>query len=95
MNEQNEAVNIWLLGKISDAEKALKIREGMVAVWRTGTDSEWFSAAEMHPSTFGQRLSNEVRLEQSNLHERVASKLRHELAMFRALRTKLAEVETK
>ena len=74
----------WLRGKVSDAEKALKTREDMAALWRTGTNAEWAAAGAMHPSTAGRTLRKAARLKEADMHGRIAAKLRHEVTMFRA-----------
>ena len=83
--EAQAALLGWLRGKVSDAEKALEIREELAATWRTGTNAEWASAGAMHPSTAGRTPSKAARITQAQMHDRIASKLRHELAMFRAV----------
>lgn len=79
----------WLRGKVEEAEKTLKTREDMAGLMRTGTNAEWAAAANMHPSTRGQTSSKADRLRDADAHDRIAGKLRHELAMFRATLTAL------
>lgn len=80
----------WLRRKIADAEKALKMREEMAVTWRTGTNAEWAAAAMMHHATAGKVLKKSDRLKEATMHERIAIKLRHELAMFRAVHAALS-----
>lgn len=64
----------WLRGKIADAEKTLKIRQEMAATWRTGSNKEWEAVGNYQPKKH--------RLQQAEMHDRIAVKLRRELFMF-------------
>lgn len=81
----------WLRGKVADAERALKTREDMAATWRGGTDAEWRAAGKLHPSTTGLALGKAARLKAAAGHDRIAGKLRRELAMFRAVLATLTQ----
>lgn len=74
----------WLYRRALEAEQTLVIREGMAKTCRTGTNAEWHSAAQMHPSTAGMRSKKSDRLKEAAGHDRIAVKLRHELGMFKA-----------
>lgn len=80
----------WLRGKVAAAEKSLKIREDMAATYREGTNAEWVAAAAMYPATHGKAPTKAERLKQAHGHDQIAAKLRHELAMFRAVRAALS-----
>ncbi len=71
----------WLVEKVAQAEKTLKMREDMAATCRSGTQAEWTAAAK---STGTKATTKVERLKEAQGHDRIAVKLRRELEMFRA-----------
>lgn len=75
----------WLRCKVADAEKAVKSREQMESVLRSGEDESWCAAAQLHPSTAGQPAFKKAeRLKEAEAQNRIAAKCRRELEMFKA-----------
>lgn len=81
----------WLSEKITEAERAVKAREESAATWRTGTNAEWNAAAEIHPSTAGRTSKKSERLIVAEREERIAAKLRRDLAMLKAIAAALSQ----
>lgn len=85
----------WLSEKISEAEKAVKVRAEMAATCRSGTNAQWAAASSMHPSTVGRSPTKGERLVEAARHDRIAVKLRHDLQMLKAIAAALSQPNTK
>ena len=90
MTEEGRVVGItheelldWLRAKVTEAEKAVATREQMAETWRRGTDAEWIAAAGLHPSTAGKSLGKASRKKEATMHDRIAIRMRRDLAMLR------------
>jgi hypothetical protein len=81
MSNRKEMVE-FIEGKLIDAFAALKAREEMETVWRGGTDESWRAV--------GCTRTKAQRLKDSEMHGRIAVKLRHEVNMFKAVKDALS-----
>ncbi len=84
----------WLADKIAETEKAVKAREQMGATWRTGSNAHWNAVADMHPSTAGRKSTKRERLACAARDDRIAEKLRRDLAMLKAIAAALSQPNT-
>lgn len=75
----------WLRGKLTDAEKTLAAREQAATTWKGGTNASWAAAARMHPSTASEPpLTKAARVEIATREERIATRCRYDVLMFRS-----------
>lgn len=82
MSEPNKSELIeFIEGKLINAFSTLKTREEMEVVWRGGTEESWRAV--------GCHLTKAQRLKDSAMHGRIASKLRREVELLKAVRDAL------
>ena len=75
----------FLNEELTKAERNAHARDQAAECYSSGTTAEWRAAADLHPSTRGQRvLTKKERLEMAQRERRIAEKYQRSAALYRA-----------
>lgn len=88
----NEALLHWLKDKIAEAETTVRAREEAEKTFRSGSDQDWATAANMHPSTAGQTMTKAMRDKAAESQARILAKCRLDLEMLNAAYSQIQSI---